>query len=162
VPRPLPLLCGLLHAPALARPGPAASGLLGGVRAPRRGADPALDPGGARGAVPHPPDRVHPSRAADGRADVRDLPGRLGGCDRARGAALPDGAPGQAARCTAPADPARARGGAAAVSLVLADLGLRTAVKYVAAAYLIVWLVTILWVSIVQSKLRRMERQIEA
>jgi hypothetical protein len=48
------------------------------------------------------------------------------------------------------------------VSLLLADLGLRTAVKYVAAAYMVVWLVTILWVSIVQSKLRRMERQIEA
>jgi uncharacterized membrane protein YciS (DUF1049 family) len=48
------------------------------------------------------------------------------------------------------------------VNLLLADLGLRTAVKYVAAAYAVVWLVTILWVSIVQSKQRRMERQIEA
>ena len=40
------------------------------------------------------------------------------------------------------------------MTLLLADLGLRTAVKYVAAAYAIVWLLTILWVSIVQSKLR--------
>jgi hypothetical protein len=48
------------------------------------------------------------------------------------------------------------------VSLLLADLGLRTAVKYVAAAYAVVWLFTILWVSIVQSKLRRMESQIAA
>jgi hypothetical protein len=48
------------------------------------------------------------------------------------------------------------------VTLLLADLGLRTAVKYVAAAYAVVWLVTILWVSIVQSKLRRMEAQIAA
>jgi hypothetical protein len=48
------------------------------------------------------------------------------------------------------------------VTLLLADLGLRTAVKYVAAAYAVVWLLTILWVSIVQSKLRRMETQIAA
>jgi hypothetical protein len=48
------------------------------------------------------------------------------------------------------------------VTVLLADLGLRTAVKYVAAAYAVVWLVTILWVSIVQSKLRRMEGQIAA
>jgi hypothetical protein len=48
------------------------------------------------------------------------------------------------------------------VIALLADIGLRTAVKYVAAAYAIVWLLTILWVSIVQSKLRRMETQIAA
>jgi hypothetical protein len=48
------------------------------------------------------------------------------------------------------------------VTLLLADLSLRTAVKYVAAAYAVVWLLTILWITIVQSKLRRMEGQIAA
>jgi len=48
------------------------------------------------------------------------------------------------------------------VIALFADIGLRTAIKYVAAAYAVVWLLTLLWVWIVQSKLRRMQGQLDA
>jgi CcmD family protein len=45
-------------------------------------------------------------------------------------------------------------------ALLLADVSLRLAVKYVAAAYAIVWALTLLYVWLIGSKLRRMERDL--
>ncbi len=47
------------------------------------------------------------------------------------------------------------------MTLLLADITLRTAVKYVGAAYAVVWLATLVYVWLLTSKLRRMERQLE-
>ena len=67
VPRPLPLLLRLLHAALLDRAGAAARADLGRLRAVRRRADPGQllrDPARER---LHPPDGLHPRRAADDR-----------------------------------------------------------------------------------------------
>ena len=67
LPRPLPLLLRLLHAPLLDRGGPAAGADLGRLRALRRRADPGQllrDPARER---LHPPDDLHARRAADDR-----------------------------------------------------------------------------------------------
>jgi CcmD family protein len=47
------------------------------------------------------------------------------------------------------------------VSVLLAEITLRTSVKYVAAAYAVVWAVTLLYVWIIGAKLGRMERELE-
>ena len=41
------------------------------------------------------------------------------------------------------------------------DIALSTAVKYVAAAYAVVWIATLLYVWILGSKLTRMERELD-
>ena len=67
VPRPLPLLLRVLHAPLLDRAGAAARAHLRGLRALRRRADPGQllrDPARER---LHPPDGVHARRPADDR-----------------------------------------------------------------------------------------------
>jgi CcmD family protein len=47
------------------------------------------------------------------------------------------------------------------VSLLLFDISLRTGVKYVAAAYIVVWALVLLYVWIIGSKLGRMERELD-
>jgi CcmD family protein len=47
------------------------------------------------------------------------------------------------------------------VTLFLAAISLRTGVKYVAAAYAVVWGLTLLYVWIIGSKLRRMEGELD-
>ena len=44
----------------------------------------------------------------------------------------------------------------------VADIALGTAVKYVAAAYAVVWLVVLLYVWILRSKYQRLEVEVEA
>jgi CcmD family protein len=45
---------------------------------------------------------------------------------------------------------------------LLADISLSTAVKYVAAAYAVVWLLVLLYVWILRSKYRRLEDEVVA
>ena len=47
------------------------------------------------------------------------------------------------------------------MSLLLFDISLRTGVKYVAAAYIVVWALVLLYVWIIGSKLGRMERELD-
>jgi CcmD family protein len=47
------------------------------------------------------------------------------------------------------------------VSVLLFDISLRTGVKYVAAAYIVVWALVLLYVWIIGSKLGRMERELD-
>jgi CcmD family protein len=47
------------------------------------------------------------------------------------------------------------------VSALLFDISLRTGVKYVAAAYIVVWALVLLYVWIIGSKLGRMERELD-
>jgi CcmD family protein len=44
--------------------------------------------------------------------------------------------------------------------VVVADIALSTAVKYVAAAYAVVWLLVLLYVWILRSKYQRLERDV--
>ena len=79
VPGPVSLLLGLLHAALLGRAGAGAGEHVRGLRALRGRADPgllALDPVGQR---LHPPDCLHPPRAADVRLDVLHLLRFVGG-----------------------------------------------------------------------------------
>jgi CcmD family protein len=46
--------------------------------------------------------------------------------------------------------------------VLLADISLSTAVKYVAAAYAVVWLLVLLYVWILRSKYQRLEVEVEA
>jgi CcmD family protein len=46
--------------------------------------------------------------------------------------------------------------------VVAADISLSTAVKYVAAAYAVVWLLVLLYVWILRSKYQRLEGEVEA
>ena len=46
--------------------------------------------------------------------------------------------------------------------MLFADISLSTAVKYVAAAYALVWLLVLLYVWILRSKYQRLEGEIEA
>ena len=46
--------------------------------------------------------------------------------------------------------------------MLLADIALSTAVKYVAAAYAVVWLLVLLYVWILRSKYQRLEVEVEA
>jgi CcmD family protein len=45
--------------------------------------------------------------------------------------------------------------------VILADLTLRTSVKYVAAAYAVVWILTLVYVAILRAKLGRLERELD-
>ena len=45
--------------------------------------------------------------------------------------------------------------------MILADLTLRTSVKYVAAAYAVVWILTLVYVGILRAKLGRLERELD-
>ena len=45
---------------------------------------------------------------------------------------------------------------------VVADIALSTAVKYVAAAYAVVWLLVLLYVWILRSKYQRLEVEVDA
>ena len=45
--------------------------------------------------------------------------------------------------------------------MIFADLTLRTSVKYVAAAYAVVWILTLIYVAILRAKLGRMERELD-
>ena len=45
--------------------------------------------------------------------------------------------------------------------MILADLTLRTSVKYVAAAYAVVWILTLVYVAILRAKLGRLERELD-
>jgi CcmD family protein len=45
--------------------------------------------------------------------------------------------------------------------VLLADIALSTAVKYVAAAYAVVWLLVLLYVWILRSKYQRLEGEVE-
>jgi CcmD family protein len=45
--------------------------------------------------------------------------------------------------------------------VIFADLTLRTSVKYVAAAYAVVWILTLIYVAILRAKLGRMERELD-
>jgi CcmD family protein len=45
--------------------------------------------------------------------------------------------------------------------VLLADIALSTAVKYVAAAYAVVWLLVLLYVWILRSKYQRLEAEVE-
>ena len=47
------------------------------------------------------------------------------------------------------------------MSVLLFDISLRTGVKYVAAAYIVVWALVLLYVWIIGSKLGRMERELD-
>ena len=47
------------------------------------------------------------------------------------------------------------------MSALLFDISLRTGVKYVAAAYIVVWALVLLYVWIIGSKLGRMERELD-
>ena len=46
--------------------------------------------------------------------------------------------------------------------MLFADISLSTAVKYVAAAYAVVWLLVLLYVWILRSKYQRLEVEVEA
>ena len=46
--------------------------------------------------------------------------------------------------------------------MLFADISLSTAVKYVAAAYALVWLLVLLYVWILRSKYQRLEGEVEA
>ena len=46
--------------------------------------------------------------------------------------------------------------------MIVADITLSTAVKYVAAAYAIVWLLVLLYVWILRSKYQRLELEVDA
>jgi CcmD family protein len=46
--------------------------------------------------------------------------------------------------------------------VLLADIALSTAVKYVAAAYAVLWLLVLLYVWILRSKYQRLEREVVA
>jgi CcmD family protein len=45
--------------------------------------------------------------------------------------------------------------------VLIADIALSTAVKYVAAAYAVVWLLVLLYVWILRSKYQRLESEVE-
>jgi CcmD family protein len=45
--------------------------------------------------------------------------------------------------------------------VIFADLTLRTSVKYVAAAYAVVWVLTLVYVAILRAKLGRLERELD-
>jgi CcmD family protein len=45
--------------------------------------------------------------------------------------------------------------------VIFADLTLRTSVKYVAAAYALVWILTLVYVAILRAKLGRLERELD-
>ena len=47
------------------------------------------------------------------------------------------------------------------MSAILLAISLRTSVKYVAAAYIVVWALVLLYVWIIGSKLARMERELD-
>ena len=56
----------------------------------------------------------------------------------------------------------RACGAAGGLTCLFADIALSTAVKYVAAAYAVVWLLVLLYVWILRSKYQRLEVEVEA
>src|SRR5262249_27415636 len=70
LPRPVPLLLGVLHAALLGRAGAAPGEPVGGVLAVRRRADPDQLPRDQAGERVHPSGRVHEPRAADVRLTV--------------------------------------------------------------------------------------------
>src|SRR5262245_55642818 len=147
VPDPVPLLLGLLHAALLGRPGAGAGEHVRGVRALRRCADPrqlALDPPCER---LHPPDGVYAARAADDRLDVLHLLRLLGGSARARVDDVPRGA-GREALGRAAARASRAS-------------GVTSGEKYVAAAYLVVFVAVLAWVAIMAAKVARLSNEVE-
>src|SRR4029453_5117161 len=127
LPRSLPLLLRVLHAAVLRRAGPAPREPLGCVRDLRRRADPDQLPGHPAPKRLHPPGRVRPARAADVGLAVPDFLCQPRSDAVALRRALPPRARREAHRRT----PARAAG---------ADR-MTTEEKYVAAAYLVVFVV---------------------
>ena len=98
----------------------------------------------------HPPHRLHEQRPADGPADARRRSSsRWAGILALGGAMFVVEVAGKRLDAAAAA-PARADGGA---DVPLADIALSTAVKYVAAAYAVVWLLVLLYVWILRAKL---------
>src|SRR5262249_7567778 len=147
VPDPVPLLLGLLHAPLLSRAGPGAGEHVGGLRALRGGADPdqlALDPDRER---LHPPDGVHDTRAADVGLDVLRFLRFVGGAALPGRDHVPRGARGEAAGRPA--------------ARVAGALGVSASEKYVAAAYIVVFVAVLAWVAIIATKLARLEREVD-
>src|SRR4029077_20788386 len=147
LPRVVPFLRGVLHAPFLGRARAAARKSQRGLRAlrrrPRAGELP-RDP--ARAAL-HPSGRVHAQRACVRRLDPRHVPCGAGGDARSRIHALPRRAFRQAARRA----PARVAGGARVT----------TAEKYVTAAYCVVFAVVLVYLLIMALKLQRLEREVD-
>src|SRR5262249_13270218 len=136
----------LLHAALLGRGRPGAGEPLRRLCVVRRRPDPDQLPRDPALRAVHPPDDVHAQGPADGDLAVRDVHGRPRRADLARRRALPRGALREAARHPAP----RASRGALVT----------TEEKYVAAAYLVVFLAVLIYVLIISSKLTRLERQV--
>src|SRR5262249_16925977 len=146
VPDPVPVLLGLLHAALLDRARPGAREHVRGVRLVRRGADPdlvALDPARER---LHPPDRLPPPPPPDVDLDVGHLLRLVVRAAPAGGDDVPRRAGREAAR--------RASARAAGTSSV------SSGEKYVAAAYLVVFVAVLAWVAIISSKLSRLSREV--
>src|SRR5205823_5535261 len=144
--RPVPVLRGVLHAAVLGRAGSAAREPVRRVRAVRRRADPGELPRDPPRERFHPSRRLHAQGTADDRDNVRGVLRRVGRDARACVDLLQAGAHRQAAR--------RAAARAARGSRVSAGE------KYVAAVYLVVFLVVLAWVLIIATKLARLEREV--
>src|SRR5262249_19757294 len=139
LPRALPLLLRVLHAPLLARGRPEAVAHVRRLRALRRGADPDQLPRHPARAGLHPPRRLLSLRAADERFDVRDVLRLLGGGDAARVRPLPGRAPRQESRRGYPGPPRRARDARAAPRPRGDGSRLVSQGGYLAAAYAVVF-----------------------
>src|SRR6476469_7784899 len=146
LPRPVPLLFGVLHAALLrsARSAPRESQR--GVRVLRRCARAGQHPRDPSLGTFHPPGRIRPPRAEHGRLTVLHVLRLLGGAAHARRVALPRRARRKAHRRSH----ARAARGAAVTSEE----------KYVAAAYLVIFAVVLAYVVIIALKLQRLEREL--
>src|SRR5207244_4050212 len=125
------------------RAGPAAREPLRGVRALRRRADSDLVPRDPAGVGLHPSDGVHERRPADVWLDVPHVLRLVGRSARNGERALSHRADGQAHR--------------RAVAGTEGAVGVTSAEKYVAAAYLVVFLVLLAYIVIIASKLQRLE-----
>src|SRR5262249_1276631 len=135
LPRPVSLLRRVLHAALLGGARPSARQPLGRLRALRGRTHPRLVPRHPPGGRLHSPDSVHGTRPAEGRLDVRDVLRLVGGDAGARRLPVPARAGRKAPRRAAP----RAQGAARRMT---------TSEKYVAAAYLVVFVVVLVYVLI--------------
>src|SRR5204862_4539574 len=146
LPCAVPLLLRVLHAALLRRGRAGAGEPLRRLRALRRRPDPGQLPGDPPGPALHPPGRLYEPWPARARDDAARVPRLMGGdADPVRDA-LPRGASRKAARLAPPRAPGAA--------------GVTTAEKYVAAAYLVVFLAVLAFVFIIALKLVRLEREV--